>query len=84
LITLKRQDAPCIIRKIVLGPFKSQLNPVGVMGADWVAWAVVALAQRDVRNIIVTINPLTYLSFPIKETAQALYFKLFSRSQGPQ
>lgn len=29
LITLKRQDAPCIIRKIVLGPFKSQLNPVG-------------------------------------------------------
>lgn len=51
------------------------------MGADWVAWAVVALAQRDVRNIIVTINPLTYLSFPIKEIAQALYFKLFSRSQ---
>jgi hypothetical protein len=84
LITLKRQDAPCVIRKIVLGPFKSQLNPVGVMGADWVARTVVALAQRDVRNIIVTINPLTYLSFPIKETAQALYFKLFSRSQGPQ
>jgi hypothetical protein len=81
LITLKRQDAPCIIRKVVLGPFKSQLNPVGVMGADWVAWAVVALAQRDVRNIIVTINPLTYLSFPIKETAQFVYFKLFSRSQ---
>lgn len=84
LITLKRQDAPCIIRKVVLGPFKSQLNPVGVMGADWVAWAVVALAKRDVRNIIVTINPLTYLSFPIKETAQTLYFKAFSRSQNGQ
>lgn len=79
LITLKRQDAPCIIRKIVLGPFKSQLNPVGVMGADWVARVVVALAKRDIRNIIVTINPFTYLSFPIKETAQSLYFKLFSR-----
>ncbi len=80
LITLKRQDTPCTIRKVVLGPFKSQLNPVGVMGADWVAGAVVALAKRDVRNIIVTINPLTYLTFPIKETLQALYFKLFSRS----
>jgi NAD(P)-dependent dehydrogenase (short-subunit alcohol dehydrogenase family) len=79
LITLKRQDAPCTIRKIVLGPFKSQLNPVGIMSPTWVAKAVVALAQRDVRNIIVTINPLTYLAFPIKEMAQSLYFRLFSK-----
>ena len=79
LITLKREDATGIIRKIVLGPFKSQLNPVGVMGPDWVAGAVVALAKRDVRNIIVTINPLTYITFPIKERVQSLYFKLFSR-----
>ncbi|MEO0758229.1 MAG: bifunctional sterol desaturase/short chain dehydrogenase [Cyanobacteria bacterium J06648_16] len=80
LITLRRQDAPCVIRKLVLGPFKSNLNPVGVMSADWVAWAIVALAKRDIRNIIVTINPLTYLLFPIKEIGQSLYFKLFSRS----
>jgi hypothetical protein len=80
LITLKRQDARCTIRKIILGPFKSNLNPIGVMSANWVAKIVVALAKRDVRNIIVTINPLTYLAFPIKETAQALYFRLFSRS----
>ncbi|MEM9976403.1 MAG: bifunctional sterol desaturase/short chain dehydrogenase [Cyanobacteria bacterium P01_D01_bin.2] len=79
LITLRRQDAPCVIRKLVLGPFKSQLNPVGVMSADWVAGAVVGLAKRDIRNIVVTINPLTYLLFPIKETLQTIYFKLFSR-----
>ena len=79
LITLRRQDSPCVIRKLVLGPFKSNLNPVGVMSADWVAGAIIALAKRDIRNIIVTINPLTYVVFPIKETAQALYFRLFSR-----
>lgn len=80
LITLRRLDAPCVIRKIILGPFKSNLNPIGVMSANWVAWAVVSLAQYNVRNIIVTINPLTYLTFPLKEIAQSLYFRLFSRS----
>ncbi len=80
LVTLRRRDAPCTIRKIVLGPFKSALNPVGIMSASWVAWAVVALAQRDIRNIIVTINPLTYLAFPFKELTQGLYFRLFSQT----
>ncbi len=79
LITLKRLDAPCVIRKIVLGPFKSALNPVGIMPAPAMARLIVALAQRDVRNIIVTINPLTYLAFPVKELAQHLYFRLCSR-----
>jgi hypothetical protein len=78
LITLRRLDAPCIIRKLVLGPFKSQLNPYGVMSGRWVAWAIVALAKRDVRNIIVTINPITYLVFPIKEFCQSLYFRWFT------
>jgi monoglucosyldiacylglycerol epimerase len=79
LVTLQRLDAPCIIRKLVLGPFKSQLNPYGVMSARWVAWAIVALAKRDVRNLIVTINPLTYLIFPIKEFCQSTYFRLFTK-----
>ncbi|HIK28996.1 MAG: bifunctional sterol desaturase/short chain dehydrogenase [Oscillatoriaceae bacterium SKW80] len=80
LITLRRLDAPCVIRKLVLGPFKSQLNPYGVMSARWVAWAIVALAKRDFRNIIVTINPITYIAFPIKEFFQSLYFSLFTKS----
>jgi monoglucosyldiacylglycerol epimerase len=79
LISLRRLDAPCVIRKIILGPFKSHLNPVGVMSASWVARMVVALAKRDVRTIIVTINPLTYLVFPLKEWGRSLYFRLFSR-----
>jgi monoglucosyldiacylglycerol epimerase len=79
LITLRRLDAPCIIRKLVLGPFKSQLNPYGVMSARWVAGAIIFLAKRDFRNIIITINPLTYLLFPIKESCQSLYFRLFTK-----
>jgi len=79
LVTLRRLDAPCVIRKLILGPFKSNLNPIGIMSADWVAKIIVNLACRDVRNIIVTINPLTYLLFPFKEFCVASYFQLTSR-----
>jgi hypothetical protein len=80
LITLRRLDAPCIVRKLVLGPFKSKLNPSGIMSPNRTARAVVALAKRDFRNIIVTINPLTYVVFPIKEFIASLYFRAFSRT----
>ncbi len=79
LINLRRTDAPCVIRKLVLGPFKSNLNPVGVMSAKAIARGIVFLAKRDIRNIIVTINPLTYVLFPIKTLSQAIYFTLFSK-----
>lgn len=79
LVTLRRLDAPCTIRKIVLGPFKSNLNPIGVMDAQWVAKQVLNGAVRDTRNIIVTINPLTYLTFPIKEFCTATYYRWFSQ-----
>jgi monoglucosyldiacylglycerol epimerase len=80
LITLRRLDAPCTVRKIILGPFKSNLNPIGVMSADRVAKQIVNLAKRDIRNIIVTINPITFIAFPIKEFFVSTYFKLFTKS----
>jgi len=79
LVTLRRLDAPCVVRKLILGPFRSNLNPVGVMSADWVARQIINLAVRDVRNIIVTINPWTYITFPFKEFAVSTYFKLFTK-----
>ncbi len=79
LVTLRRLDAPCVVRKLILGPFKSNLNPIGVMSPEWVAKQIVNLAQRDIRNIIVTINPLTIVAFPLKEFFVSSYFKLFSR-----
>jgi hypothetical protein len=81
LITLRRLDAPCTVRKIILGPFKSNLNPIGIMSADWVAKQIVNLAKRDVRNIIVTINPITFIAFPIKEFFVSTYFKLLTKSE---
>jgi sterol desaturase/sphingolipid hydroxylase (fatty acid hydroxylase superfamily) len=84
IITLKRLEGNCIIRKLILGPFKSQLNPYGVMSAPQVARAIVFLAQRDFRNIIVAINPLTYLLFPIKESFIWLYYRIFSKSSQSQ
>lgn len=79
IITMRRLDAPCVIRKLILGPFKSNLNPIGIMSPEWVAWAIVALAKRDFRDIIVTISPITYLVFPLKEFFKSWYFRLFSR-----
>ncbi|BAY20353.1 hypothetical protein NIES2100_00940 [Calothrix sp. NIES-2100] len=79
IVTLKRLDGDCIIRKLILGPFKSQLNPYGVMSAQQVASAILFLAKRDFRNIVVTINPLTYLLFPVKETSTWLYYQIFSK-----
>lgn len=80
LVTLRRLDAPCKIRKLILGPFKSALNPYGVMSADFVAWAILALAQRGFQDIIVTINPITFIAYPLKEFWRSLYFRAFSRS----
>jgi monoglucosyldiacylglycerol epimerase len=79
LVTLRRLDSPCVIRKLILGPFKSNLNPIGIMSADWVAKQIVKQAIADTRNIIVTINPLTFITFPIKEFSVSTYFKLFTR-----
>ena len=79
IITLKRLDSPCTVRKLILGPFKSQLNPYGVMSAEQVAKGIMLLARRDFRNIIVTVNPLTYIFFPIKEFTTWLYYRIFSK-----
>ncbi|QLE56976.1 bifunctional sterol desaturase/short chain dehydrogenase [Nostoc sp. TCL26-01] len=80
LVTLKRLDNDCVIRKLILGPFKSQLNPYGVMSPQQVSRAILFLARRDFRNIIVTINPLTYVLFPWKEISTWFYYRSFSKT----
>ena len=49
------------------------------MSPDWVAQQIVKQAKADSRNIIVTINPLTFILFPVKELFVSLYFQIFSR-----
>ena len=63
-----------IIKKIILGPFKSKLNPQGIMSADFVAKKVINLAETKKRYlIIVTPNLLTYLLMPITELLRNFY-----------
>lgn len=81
LRSLDRRGAEgCRIRRLVLGPFRSGLNPYGVMTADFVAGQVIAQARRDCGLVIVTPNPLTYLLFPLLTLLRFSYFRLTSRS----
>lgn len=67
------------IRRLVLGPFRSALNPIGVMGPDWVAGEILRQADWNCSLIIVTINPLTYVAMPLLTAGRWLYNKVFSQ-----
>ena len=70
------------IRRLVLGPFRSSLNPIGVMGADWVAAQILRQAGWGWNLIIVTINPLTYVTMPLTALGRWLYFRVLSERSG--
>lgn len=71
------------IRRLVLGPFRSELNPFGVMSADWVAEEVLRQVGWNCSLVIVTPNPLTYLLMPLASLSRWLYFQATSkRSSG--
>lgn len=64
------------VRRLVLGPFRSELNPIGIMNADWVAGAVLAQARLGLGLIIVTPNPITYGIMPLVTLMRWLYGRL--------
>jgi hypothetical protein len=68
------------IRRLVLGPFRSALNPVGLMGAQFVADQVLLQAGLGFNLIIVTPNPLTYVVMPLTTLGRWLYFSALTRS----
>ena len=65
-----------IIKKIILGPFKSELNPIGIMSPKFVSKKIYDLANSNDYLIIITPNPLTYLLFPLKEFLNFLYCQI--------
>ena len=81
LITFKKNfnsknlSEKLIIRKIILGPFKSELNPIGIMSSDFVAFMIYYLANLNSFLIIVSPNPLTYIIFPLMELYYFLYYR---------
>ena len=64
-----------IIKKLILGPFKSKLNPQGIMKPEFVAKKIVQKAEKEDYLIIVSPNPITYLLMPIVELFRRLYSK---------
>ena len=78
---LLNQDAKkkLIIKKIILGPFKSELNPIGIMSPKFVSKKIYNLANSKNYLIIISPNPLTYLLFPLKEFFNFLYCQIIYR-----
>ena len=63
------------IRKKDLGPFKSKLNPVGIMPANFVSDQIIKQSALGFKLIIVTPNPFTYILFPLAEAMRTIYSK---------
>ncbi|CAE18937.1 conserved hypothetical protein [Prochlorococcus marinus subsp. pastoris str. CCMP1986] len=69
------------IKKIILGPFKSELNPIGIMSAEFVSNNIYNFANLNFFLIIISPNPLSYILFPIKELYIFLYCKFLKISK---
>jgi len=65
-----------IIKKIILGPFKSELNPIGIMSPKFVSKKIYNLANAKNYLVIISPNPLTYILFPLKEFFNFLYCQI--------
>ena len=71
-----KNNSSLIVKKLVLGPFKSELNPIGIMNADLVAKKILNLGNSKKNLIIVSPNPLTYFLMPLIEFFRLIYFKI--------
>ncbi len=72
----KNTKKKLIIKKIILGPFKSELNPIGIMSPKFVSDIIFTIANLNIFLIVISPNPLSYILFPIKELYYFLYCKL--------
>jgi NAD(P)-dependent dehydrogenase (short-subunit alcohol dehydrogenase family) len=70
------------IRRLVLGPFRSALNPVGLMDADFVAGQILFQASLGLKLILVSPNPLVYGLMPLTLLSRWLYALLLTGPNG--
>ena len=83
LVSLRQLDAACTVRRLVLGPFRSALNPYGFMRAEGVAEAVIRQAEAGRKLVIVSPNPLTWLLMPLTCWGRERYYRWFTQHPGP-
>ena len=69
------------LRKLVLGPFRSDLNPIGVMSANFVANQILWQADMGLPLIVVTPNPITWVVMPCTELGRLIYNRIFRVSR---
>ena len=85
LVSLKRSEllikrrSDFIIKKLILGPFKSKLNPQGVLSPEFVANKIIQKAERKDYLIIVSPNPITYFLMPFIESIRIVYVKFIEK-----
>ena len=72
----KNTKKKLIIKKIILGPFKSELNPLGIMSPQFVSKKIYDLGNSKNYLVIISPNPLTYILFPLKELFKFLYCQI--------
>ncbi|MEB3234149.1 MAG: SDR family NAD(P)-dependent oxidoreductase [Cyanobacteriota bacterium] len=70
------------VRRLVLGPFRSALNPAGVMPVAFVADQVLRQADLGCNLIIVTPNPVMYVLMPLTCLGRWAYNRLLTRGDG--
>jgi len=75
----QKQRTFLTIRKLVLGPFRSQENPLRVMSASFVASLVIKQVEWRFNLIIVTPNPLAFLVMPLVELYRGVYARLMRK-----
>jgi len=68
-----------IIKKLILGPFKSKLNPQGLLSPESVAMKIIKQAEKKDYLIIVTPNPITYLLMPLIEYIRIFYSRFINK-----
>ena len=85
LVSLKRSNLlmerrnSFIIKKLILGPFKSKLNPQGIMSSEFVARKIIQKGETEDYLIIVSPNPITYLLMPFIESIRILYSRFIKK-----
>tara|TARA_B100000965_G_scaffold180685_1_gene150778 strand:+ start:1218 stop:1970 length:753 start_codon:yes stop_codon:yes gene_type:complete len=68
-----------IIKKLILGPFKSKLNPQGILNPKFVASKILKKSEKEEYLIIITPNPITHLLMPIVECSRILYSRIIKK-----
>ena len=69
------------IKKIILGPFKSELNPKGIMSPEFVSKNIHNFSNFNNFLIIISPNPISYILFPVKEIYYFLYCNFLKMSK---